>query len=213
MYSAYAPLLLEKDHQHLHLTVQVTILQPTTTTTTATTLTTTAQIAMHACIQYMRHCFRKKKQTTSASYCGLGPAPAPFRPPHVSRSTCAQWWKIRTTSASTEGENYTATIGMHNAASTCNLHKGHAIEFLSIRPIQLHMLLCKLTCACCIVHANGGGVVFILCTCAGGPYLPPLCTCTPWHMRWSEGCWCWTKPTVTCTGGLFFVLLGFTLIG
>ena len=22
-------------------------------------------------------------------------------------------------------------------------------------------------------------------------------------MRWSEGCWCWTKPTVTCTGGLF----------
>ena len=22
------------------------------------------------------------------------------------------------------------------------------------------MLLCKLTCACCIVHANGGGVVF-----------------------------------------------------
>ena len=24
-----------------------------------------------------------KKQTTSASYCGLGPAPAPFRPPHV----------------------------------------------------------------------------------------------------------------------------------
>ena len=41
-------------------------------------------------------------------------------------------------------------------------------------------------------------------TCAGGPYFPPLCTGTPWHMQWSEGCWCWTKPTVTCTGGLFF---------
>ena len=44
----------------------------------------------NACIQYMHHCFRKTT-TTSASYCGLGLAPAPFRPPHVPRSTCAQW--------------------------------------------------------------------------------------------------------------------------
>ena len=37
---------------------------------------------------------------------------------------------------------------------------GHAIEFLPIPPIQWHMHLCKLTCACCIVHAKGGDVVF-----------------------------------------------------
>ena len=66
------------------------------------------------------------------------------------------------------------------------------------------MPLMQVTSACSIVHANGGGVVFTLCTSTGGPYLLPLCPCTPWHMRWSEGCWCWTKPTVTCTGGLFF---------
>ena len=90
--SVYAPLLWEKDHQHLHLTVQVTILHATTTTTT--TLTTTVQITMHAFS--IRATALGKKQTTSASYCRLGPAPAPFRPPHVPRSTCAQWRKIRT---------------------------------------------------------------------------------------------------------------------
>ena len=38
--------------------------------------------------------------------------------------------------------------------------------------------------------------------------LAALCTTTVvihtlWHIWWSEGCWCWTTPTVTCTGGLF----------
>ena len=49
---------------------------------------------------------------------------------------------------------------IHNAASTCNLHKGMLLNFCPYPPIQWRMPLCKLTCACCIMHANGGGVVF-----------------------------------------------------
>ena len=79
----------------------------------------------NACIQYMRHCFRKNKQTTSASYCGLGPAPAPFRPPHVPRSTCAQWWKIRTTSASYRGSKTTLPpLACTMQQAHVSLHKG-----------------------------------------------------------------------------------------
>ena len=72
----------------------------------------------NACIQYMRHCFRKKKQTTSASCCRLGPTPAPFRPPLVPRSTCAQWWKIRTTSASFRGSK----LHRHHWRARCSKH-------------------------------------------------------------------------------------------
>ena len=72
----------------------------------------------NACIQYIRHCFRKKKQTTSASYCRLGPVPAPFRPPLVPRSTCAQWWKIRTTSASNRGSK----LHRHHWRARCSKH-------------------------------------------------------------------------------------------
>ena len=100
-----------------HHTVQVTILRPTTTTTTATTSTTTAQITMHAfsiCATALG-----KKQTTSASYCRLGPAPAPFRPPLVPRSTCAQWWNIRTTSASYRGSK----LHRHHWRARCSKHK------------------------------------------------------------------------------------------
>ena len=60
----------------------------------------------------------EKKQTTSASYCGLGPAPAPFRPPLVPRSTCAQWWKIRTTSASYRGSK----LHRHHWRARCSKH-------------------------------------------------------------------------------------------
>ena len=101
---------------HHHHTVQVTILRPTTTTTTATTSTTTAQITMHAfsiCVTALG-----KKQTTSASYCRLGPAPAPFRPPLVPRSTCAQWWKIRTTSANYRGSK----LHRHHWRARCSKH-------------------------------------------------------------------------------------------
>ena len=77
----------------------------------------------NACIHYMHHCSRKENQITNASYCGLGPVPTPFRPPHVPRSTCAQWLKIRTTSASDRGSKSTPPplIGVHDAASTCKL--------------------------------------------------------------------------------------------
>ena len=83
----------------------------------------------NACIQYMRHCFRKK-QTTSASYCGLGPAPAPFRPPHVPRSTCAQWWKIRTTSASYRGSKTTLPpLACTMQQAHVSLHKGMPLNW------------------------------------------------------------------------------------
>ena len=72
----------------------------------------------NACIQYMRRCFRNKKQTTSASCCRLGPTPAPFRPPLVPRSTCAQWWKIRTTSASYRGSK----LHRHHWRARCSKH-------------------------------------------------------------------------------------------
>ena len=52
---------------------------------------------------------------------------------------------------------------MHSVyVSTCNLHKGMPLNFCPY-PQFNGMPLCKLTCACCIVHANGGGVVLTLC--------------------------------------------------
>ena len=104
-------------YHHCRHTVQVTILRPTTT---AITSTTTAPVTMHAfsiCATALG-----KKQTTSASYYGLGPAPAPFRPPHVPRSTCTRWWKIRTTSASYRGSKTTLpplACTMQQALVTC----------------------------------------------------------------------------------------------
>ena len=114
MHSVYAPLLQEKGHHHRHHTVQVTILRPNTTTTTTVTIT------MHAftiCTIVVG-----KKQTTSASYCGLGPTPAPFRAPHVPRSTCAQWLQIKTTSVSYRGSKTTPPpleCTMQQALVTC----------------------------------------------------------------------------------------------
>ena len=89
---------------------------------------TTAPVTMHAfsiCATALG-----KKQTTSASYCGLGPAPAPFRPPHVPRSTCAQWWKIRTTSASYRGSKTTLPplAGTMQQAHV-SLHKGMPLNW------------------------------------------------------------------------------------
>ena len=43
-------------------------------------------------------------------------------------------------------KNYTATIGVHDAASTCNLHKGMPLNFCPY-PQFNGMPLCKLTCA------------------------------------------------------------------
>ena len=74
----------------------------------------------NACIHYMHDCCREE-QTTSASYCGLGPAAAPFRPPHVPRSTCAQWLKIRTTSASYRGSKTTPP------PLECTMQQAHVI--------------------------------------------------------------------------------------
>ena len=68
--------------------------------------------------------------TTSASYCGLGPAPAPFRPPHVPRSTCAQWWKIRTTSASYRGSKTTLPpLACTMQQAHVSLHKGMPLNW------------------------------------------------------------------------------------
>ena len=47
------------------------------------------------------------------------------------------------------------TVGMHDAASTCNLHKGMPLNYHPY-PQFNGMPLYKLTCACCIVHANSG---------------------------------------------------------
>ena len=80
----------------------------------------------NACIQYMRHCFRKKNRPPVQVTVGL------LQHQHPS---------------------------VHDAASTCDLHKGMPLNFCPY-PIQWHMPLCKLTCACSIVHANGSGVVF-----------------------------------------------------
>ena len=121
----YIILYYIKDHHHCHHTVQVTILRPTTT---AITSTTTAPVTMHAfsiCATALG-----KKQTTSASYCGLGPAPAPFRPPHVPRSTCAQWWKIRTTSASYRGSKTTLPpLACTMQQAHVSLHKGMPLNW------------------------------------------------------------------------------------
>ena len=162
----------KKDHQHLHLTVQVTILHATTTTTTTTT--TTAQNIMHAfsicttalgkrppplpshsasynimanhryyhchhldhhstnynaCIQYMCHCFRKKTD----HQCKLQWAWSSTST--LQTTACAKDY-VRTVVEDKDHQrklqrvkNYTATIGVHDAASTCNLHKGMPLNF------------------------------------------------------------------------------------
>ena len=151
----------KKDHQHLHLTVQVTILRPNTTTTTTTT--TTAQITMHpfsicatalgkipplppshsasynitanhhyhhrhhldhhstnynACIQYMRHCFRKKNRPPVQVTVGL------VRHQHPSDHRLCQGvhahsgGRKRTTSASYRGSK----LHRHHWRARCSKH-------------------------------------------------------------------------------------------
>ena len=130
------------------------------TTITATTTITTAQITMHAfsiCATALG-----KKQTTSASYCGLGPAPAPFRPPHVPRSTCAQWLKIRTTSASYRGSKTTPPpLECTMQQAYVSLHKGMPLNWgygqkFNGMPTVLALVVClyKLLYSCtnCITN-------------------------------------------------------------
>ena len=50
---------------------------------------------------------------------------APFRPPHVPRSTCAQWWKMKTTSASYRGAKTTPLpLACTMLQAHVSLHKG-----------------------------------------------------------------------------------------
>ena len=70
------------------------------------------------------------------------------------------------------------------------------------------MPLCKLQvlAALCTPINGGGGVVFDSLSLALVVFIFNYCarvllgTCG----GWTEGCWCWAKPTVTCTGGLGF---------
>ena len=116
--------------------MQVTMLCPTTTTTTDTT----AQITMHAfniCATAVG-----KKQTTSATYSGLGPAAAPFRPPHVPRSTCAQWLKIRTTSASDRGSKTTPPpLECMMQQAHVSLHKGMPLNWRYGQKLRLKVVV------------------------------------------------------------------------
>ena len=68
-------------------------------------------------------------------------APAPFAPPHVPESKCAQWLNKKTTSASYSWSEPAPP----------------PLEFLPMHPQFNGMPLGKLTFACCSVHSNGGG--------------------------------------------------------
>ena len=108
----------------------------------------------NVCIQYMHHCSREKVQTTTASYCGPGPAPVPFRPPHVPERTCAQWLKMSPPEQLRRVRTFIATVGVHDAVSTCNLHNGKPLNCMGVWvEIQWHTLM-QVTCACCIVSLS-----------------------------------------------------------
>ena len=128
MHSVYAPLLLEKDHHHRHHTVQATILQPTTTTTTTTISTTTVQITMHAFSICATDLGKKTDHQCKLLWASSSTST-------LQTTACAKEY-MRTVVEDKDHQrklqrvkNYTTTIGVHNAASTCNLHKGMPLNF------------------------------------------------------------------------------------
>ena len=83
----------------------------------------------NACIQYMRHCFRNKIRPPVQVTVGL------VRHQHPSDHRLSQGvhahsgGRLGPPAQVTEGHNYTTTIDVHDAASTCNLHKGMPLNF------------------------------------------------------------------------------------
>ena len=83
----------------------------------------------NACIQYMRHCFRKKTDHQCKLLWAWSSTST------LQTTACAKEY-LRTVVEDKDHQrklqrvkNYTATIGVHDAASTCNLHKGMPLNF------------------------------------------------------------------------------------
>ena len=97
----------------------------------------------NACIQYMRHCFRKKNRPPVQVTVGL------VQHQHPSNHCMCQGVHAHSGEDKDHQrklqrvKNYTATIGVHDAASTCNLHKGMPLNFCPY-PQFNGMPLCKL---------------------------------------------------------------------
>ena len=82
----------------------------------------------NACIQYMRHCFRKKTDHQCKLLWAWSSTST------LQTTACANEY-MRTVEDKDHQcklqrvKNYTATISVHDAASTCNLHKGMPLNF------------------------------------------------------------------------------------
>ena len=84
-------------------------------------------------------------------------APAPFAPPHVPESICAQWLKKKTTSASySRSEPAPPPLECTLQQANVSLLKGMPLNWGAWEEIQWHALR-QVTFACCSVHSNGGG--------------------------------------------------------
>ena len=84
-------------------------------------------------------------------------APAPFAPPHVPESECAQWLKKKTTSASYSwSEPAPPPLECTLQQANVSLPKGMPLNWGAWEEIQWHALR-QVTIACCSVHSNGGG--------------------------------------------------------
>ena len=84
-------------------------------------------------------------------------APAPFAPPHVPESICAQWLKKKTTSASySRSEPAPPPLECTLQQANVSLPKGMPLNWGAWEEIQWHALR-QVTFACCSVHSNGGG--------------------------------------------------------
>ena len=138
---------------------------------TATTTITTAQLHDNAYIQYMRHCFRKKTTSTSISHSASYNITSNHHYHHhyhhdhhsTNYNACIQYmhhcFRKKTTSTSITITQCKLQYYVQPPQppplppSTCNLHKGMPLNFCPY-PQFNGMPLCKLTCACCIVHSN-----------------------------------------------------------
>ena len=96
----------------------------------------------NACIQYMRHCIQYMHHQCKLLW-------AWFSTSTLQTIACAKEY-LRTVVENNDHQrklqrvkNYTATIGVHDAASTCNLHKGMPLNFCPY-PQFNGMPLCKL---------------------------------------------------------------------
>ena len=114
---------------------------------------------------------------------------APFAPPHVPESECAQWLKKKTTSASYSRAvpappplECTLQQAIVTCLRACHWISSHAlsIQWHSLRQAYICLLQRALQwrrCRYCPAV-----------TCAGGLFLQPLSAFTFWHMWWCEWC-------------------------